>query len=666
MDRLPPGEWLTRVDEACARGEPAAVRAGLAALLAEIHDEMSRLRDRLAMLSSASFEGLLMHVDGVVIDVNERLCEMHGYSRAEMLGAGTLDRCVAPEDVPEVRRRQAEGLEGAYVATGIRKDGSRFRAEVQSKHERLGDRWVRVVAVRDVTERERMTRLLREGEARFRELTDAAFDITLFSRDGIIVDVRGACERVLGRQPAELIGQPVFAFMAPTSAESARNMIAENRLGFIQVTAVHADGNRIPTEALVVASTLDGQPVRVAGIRDLRPALQLEAERSALEQQVQRSERLHSLGVLAGGIAHDFNNLLTGILGNADFLCEDVSNPIQRQAAQAIVDAARRAAALTRQMLAYAGKRQLDQRERVDVGAVLHETRALMDASLAKNARVSMAIEPGLVVDGDGTMLGQVFINLLSNAADALAGRAGDITVSVRRVAELDERWDHAQGTTVGPGDWVLIKVEDTGIGMAEATRLRIFEPFFTTKESGHGLGLAACLGIVSAHGGAILVESEPGLGSRFSVLLPAVVVPERAAIEAPGAHPTPTRCHVLVVDDEQVVRTQLRRLLELRGYKVTEAAGGLEGLASLERQRPDVMILDLRMPDLDGAEVLRRMRAAGSKLPVVISSAFSSSVLEHLPRDAYEVFLPKPYGTAELLSAVERALAAASGRRGA
>jgi len=228
----------------------------------------------------------------------------------------------------------------------------------------------------------------------------------------------------------------------------------------------------------------------------------------------------------------------------------------------------------------------------------------------------------------------------------------------MRHVAELDERWDHAQGTTGGSGDWVLIEVEDTGLGMTEATRLRIFEPFFTTKEEGHGLGLAVCLGIVSAHGGAMLVESEPGQGSRFSVLLRAVAAPGSAALKPPSARPAPKRCHVLVVDDEQIVRTHLRRLLELRGYRVTEAAGGLAGLESLERDQPDVMILDIRMPDLDGVEVIRRIRAAGSKVPVVLSSAFSNTALERLPRDAFEVLLPKPYGTAELLNAVEQALA--------
>jgi CheY-like chemotaxis protein len=280
---------------------------------------------------------------------------------------------------------------------------------------------------------------------------------------------------------------------------------------------------------------------------------------------------------------------------------------------------------------------------------------------LSKKARVNLALQPGILVKGDRTTLGQVFMNLLTNASDALSDQPGDINVRVRRTIEIDERWDQAQGATVGPGDWVLIEVEDTGVGMSEVTRGRIFEPFFTTKEKGHGLGLAACLGIVSTHRGAILVESEPGRGSRFSILLPATSATEQVASEAAGAQPTPRPCHVLVVDDEHVVRTQLRRLLEVRGYEVTEAGDGLAGLASLERDRPDVMILDLTMPDLDGAEVLLRMRAAGSTVPVVISSGFVKTALEsRLPPEAFQAFLPKPYGMAELVSAIDRALSAA------
>jgi two-component system cell cycle sensor histidine kinase/response regulator CckA len=645
-------DWLARVDEALARDDRAQTRSALAALLMEIGDEQLRLRERTDLLSSASFEGLLIHADGKVIEVNDRLCEMHGYERHELLNGDILRMCVAPEDVPGVLAHMRDGFQGEYIVTGIRKDGSRFRSEVLSKQGRLGQRPVRIGAIRDVTERERTHALLRESEARFRDLADAAFDMTIFSRDGVIVDARGASERVLGRTAAELVGRSVFDFMAPSTVPAAQQMVSENRLGFIDVTAIDATGNLVPTLAVVVSGTLEGRPVRVAGVRDMRPVQRLEAERRALEQQVQRAQRLDSLGVLAGGIAHDFNNLLVGVLGNAELLRDRAATDEDREMAADIIMAAQRAGELTRQMLAYAGQRDLGRREPVDLGHVVRELRMLLDATLSKKAELELAVDPATV---------QVVMNLLTNASDALGESPGRITVRVRRVAQVDARWDQAQGATVGPGRWVLVEVEDTGVGMDELTRGRVFEPFFSTKERGHGLGLAACLGIVRAHGGAVLVESELRLGSRFSVLLPASD-PTTLVGDAPHPRPTTRPCRVLVVDDEAIVRGQLRRSLELRGYTVIEVADGRTALAALVpasggRADVDVVILDMTMPDLDGSEVLRRLRAAGSRVPVVISSGYLDVAVERrLPRGEFQGFLAKPYGATELVSAIERA----------
>ncbi|HEY2729429.1 MAG TPA: PAS domain S-box protein [Polyangia bacterium] len=659
-NELPP-EWAARLREALAR-PPRDREPAIVTLMGEIQAGQRRIQDRLDLLSSASFEGLFVHVDGVVIDVNQRLCEMHGYERDEMLGPHTLRRCVAEEDLPSIRQRMADQFEGTYTATAIRKDGSRFIVEAQTKPARLGDQAVRVVAVRDVTERERVTRLLRESETRFRELVDGAFDLTVFSRDGVIVDVRGAVQRVLGRDPAEVIGRQVYEFMAPTSAPAAQEMIRENRLGFINITAVNASGESVPTDALVVASTLDGRPVRVAGVRDLRPALRAEAERAKLAQQVQQAQRLESLGILAGGIAHDFNNLLTGVLGNAAFILENLTDPQVREATEAIIHAARGAAALTRQMLLYAGKRELAERAPLDLGDLVRELRSLLDATLSKKARIQLDIEKGCVVLGERTSLSQVFMNLLTNASDALIGRPGDIRIRVGRERGTDERWRMAQGTPVREGDWVLFEIEDTGIGMDESTRVRAFEPFFSTKERGHGLGLAAVFGIVSDHAGAILVDSEAGRGSRFSVLLPRTVAQPRLQSESVSAKSR--TCRVLVVDDEGMVRAQLRRLLEGRGYTVIEASNGVGGLTAVQSEHPDVVILDVSMPDLDGPEVLRRMRKAGATVPVVLSSGFlEASQDSRAPDPVFQAFLPKPYGATEVVNAIEQALSAETSR---
>jgi len=234
--------------------------------------------------------------------------------------------------------------------------------------------------------------------------------------------------------------------------------------------------------------------------------------------------------------------------------------------------------------------------------------------------------------------------------------------VVARRISEPEARWDSGVGATVRPGDWVLIEVRDTGCGMNEATRGRVFEPFFSTKERGHGLGLAACLGIVSAHGGSVLVESEVGRGSCFSVLLPASGG-EPATSERPATARPNKPCKVMIVDDEPLVRRQLRRSLELRGYTVAEAVNGRTALATVEEVRPDVIILDMTMPDIDGAEVLHRLRASGSRVPVIVSSGYLDVAVEkRLSQGEFQGFLAKPYGAGDLAAAIERALGAPSG----
>lgn len=623
--------------------------------------EYRSTRQRMNMLSSVSFEGILIHTGGVIIDANHRICEMLGYERDEVLGPDTVARIVAPEDLPEVLRRIANHIEGEYLITGVRKDGSRFRAELLSKEGREGDRDVRVVAVRDVTDRELTHAMLREDEARLRELAEAAFDFTVFVQDGVIVAVSDGVERVMGFKAEQVVGRSVVEFVAPAYHPLTKQILVEKKQGSYEAVAMDARGEPVPGEVIVVASTLNGQPVLVAGIRDLRVARRLAAERRALEQQVERMQRLDSLGVLAGGIAHDFNNLLAGVLGNAELLRESVSDAVERDCAEAIVTAAKRAATLTRRMLAYAGHRDLGRNEPVDVGALIRELRALLDATLSKKAQLELTIESGSVVLGDRASLSQVLMNLLTNASDALGDQPGKIVVHTRCVDSADARWDGALGATVGPGDWVLIEVLDSGVGMDDVTRGRIFEPFFSTKKQGHGLGLSSCLGIVKAHGGAVLVESELGRGSRFSILLPAASAPDEVTPpELPRAASPP--CRVLVVDDEALVRDQLRRVLELRGYTVTEARSGGEALPALVASRPDVMILDMTMPDIDGAEVLRRVRATGSRVPIVISSGYLDvGVEQRLPRGEFQGFLAKPYGVTELVKAIEHALATSS-----
>ncbi|MES1175788.1 MAG: PAS domain S-box protein [Myxococcales bacterium] len=619
-------------------------------------DEQARVRERMELLSSASFEGLVFHVDGVVFDVNQRLLEITGYERDEVLGDQLLQRCVAPEDLPEVFRRTTNRIEGEYVVTGIRKDGSRYRAELQSKQGKLGDRPVRVVAVRDVSERERTQALLRESEARLGEIAAIAFDITVFSREGVIVEVTGAYERIVGYTREQLVGRRIVDFIPVADAPAVGRAIAQAATGVFESIVLGANGESIPIEVVAIQSTLHGEPIRMSAVRDMRAQKRLEHERRELERAFAQSQRLDGLGVLAGGIAHDFNNLLTVILGNAELLRSELCDPPQQLLAQTIAEAGHRAAGLTAQMLAYAGKSELGPRTAVDLVSLVKQLRVLLDATLSKKARVALELEDGNSVIGNRATLTQLLMNLLTNASDALLDEPGTIGVRIASVARPEARFGRALGARVGPGQWVLIEVSDTGVGMDEATRLRIFEPFFTTKRQGHGLGLAACIGIVSSHGGAILVESEPGRGSKFSVLLPAYRGEAPASV-LPSPPERAAQRRVLVVDDEPLVRMHLRHALESQGYEVSEAATGADALSAIERLAPSAVVLDVTMPDISGIELLRRMRAQGLTVPVILSSGYHAAALD-VERDSFQGFLAKPYTSSELLEAVARVLA--------
>jgi PAS domain S-box-containing protein len=653
--------WLEEagVDPNTAELAPLLQLARLRAAEQEAH---KKTRERLDMLSAASFEGILVHIDNVVIDVSARLAEMMRCKPENLLGPETIARCVAPEDLAATNERVRTGYEGTYTITIVRPDGTRFRAELQSKQGRLGDRPVRIAAIRDITERERTLSLLLEGEKHLHDLALGGFDFMFVVQNGTIVDAGGNVEAVLGYAREEVLGRPPLDLVAPQAHGQVAEAINENRPGAYQTVLLSKTGEEIPIEVVGVRSTLKGQPARVSGFRDLREQQRVERERRKLELQIERTQRLDSLGVLAGGIAHDFNNLLVGVVGNASLLLTTLKEPLDRQAADAILSAGERAATLTRQMLAYAGRQDLNRREPVDLHEVFLELRTLLDATLSKKATLQLAIAPGCVVLGDRAPLTQVMMNLLTNASDALGDKPGRIQVRARRVAALDAPWEDALGARRVKGPFLIVEIEDDGVGMDEPTRLRVFEPFFTTKEHGHGLGLAACVGIVTSHGGALRLESEPGRGSCFALALPTTDEPSTPPPEL-ASMSAPSPCRVLVIDDEQLVRAQLRRSLEPRGYQVEEAPDGLSGVAANAARPADVLIVDMTMPDIDGVEVVRRVRAAGSSAAIVLSSGYqASAAAERLDPGAYQTFLPKPYSLKELVHAIEQARVRARG----
>jgi two-component system cell cycle sensor histidine kinase/response regulator CckA len=395
----------------------------------------------------------------------------------------------------------------------------------------------------------------------------------------------------------------------------------------------------------------------------------VEAERLATERRLLELQRTEGLGILAGGIAHDFNNLLVGVLGNADLALADFPvgrDDDTRECLVDIRDAATAAMQLCRQMLAYAGRTAVES-QRFDVAAQVVDLVRLLASSIPHT--VEQLLEPsesGCWIDGDVVQIRQVLMNLITNAADAIVSldpnRPGKITVSVGSICFREgERPITGVTGTLTPGNYVRLSVSDTGCGMDEATRRRIFDPFFTTKPYGHGLGLAAMLGVVRAHAGTLTVESEPGVGSCFTLYLPAADAGANESTVTP--EPTPiaasSRC-VLVVDDEPRVRKVARRMLERANYQVMTANDGLEAIELFQRHPDsiDCVVLDLGMPRLGGIETMQRLRALAPELPVILSSGYSQlHALDLVVDDRRCLVVHKPYDIAQLTGAVAKLL---------
>jgi signal transduction histidine kinase/CheY-like chemotaxis protein len=407
------------------------------------------------------------------------------------------------------------------------------------------------------------------------------------------------------------------------------------------------------------AAALDGTVCVLMTVRDITERMEAEETQRRLEAQLLQTQKLESLGVLAGGIAHDFNNLLLVILGNLDMAnLELPADSPGREYLTEMERASRRAADLCRQMLAYAGKGQTSFQP-VNLGRLIKEMGHLMEVSVTKKAALHYQL-PGLLpaVNADATQMQQVIMNLIVNASEAMGERNGRITIRAGT-----QFCDHTYlastylGPTLPEGTYVFLDVEDDGCGMGVEMQQKVFDPFFSTKFAGRGLGLATVFGIVRSHHGAIKLDSEPGRGTTFRVLVPALAEPAEEREETPPPDQDwRGQGTVLVVDDDEAVRTLSRRALRQMGFNVVSAADGREALsvyrASLGSGSTGeirCVLLDLTMPYMDGEQAFRLLRELRTDLPIVMTSGFSEH--EVAPRFQGQLvrFLQKPYRAADL-----------------
>ncbi|MBI5091667.1 MAG: PAS domain S-box protein [Candidatus Hydrogenedentes bacterium] len=524
----------------------------------------------------------------------------------------------------------------------------------------------------DITAHRRAEAMLQLSEQRFRALIENGSDIiAVMDPDGRIGYVSPSIERIAGYTPEDLTGQIGFDYVhredRAAGYRTYRRMLQRPYgVGRFELRHRHRDGTWRNFE--VIAQNLINDP-SVNGIvinsRDITERKAQEEERRKLEARIQHAQKLESLGVLAGGIAHDFNNLLMGVLGNAGLALTDLDPASSAYGSVKHVEtAALRAADLTRQMLAYSGKGKFTV-QAVNLSRIVEEMVHLLRAAISKSASLRFAFDAALPpVEGDPTQIRQVAMNLITNASDAVGDHGGEITISTRVTTVPASELAAVAGESHLPeGEYVVLEVRDTGIGMSEQTLRRIYEPFFTTKFTGRGLGLAAVQGIMRAHRGAIRVSSAPGEGSTFQVLFPRSYQPVAVLAETRDNDEWTTwrgEGFVLVIDDEAVVRTMVRSVLERCGLTVLLAHDGREGLAIYRehRQRISVVLLDMTMPYMNGEEVYRELRTVDPGARVILSSGYSEQdAFERFTDSALADFIQKPYKPGALIEKVRAAL---------
>ncbi|HEY0946030.1 MAG TPA: response regulator [Opitutaceae bacterium] len=452
--------------------------------------------------------------------------------------------------------------------------------------------------------------------------------------------------------------------LAPTELPMQRAAAGNAPVLNFEETILRSDGSRLEVLANAVPLRDEGGRVRgcVATFQDITAQKQGAEDRIVFERRLQETQKLESLGVLAGGIAHDFNNLLTGILGHASFarmqLPAGIAHASTLASLNGIEQTALRAADLCRQMLAYAGKGRFVVQS-VDLGELVRETTHLLEVSISKKVDLRLQLASSLpAVEADATQLRQVLMNLVINASEAIGDDPGHIFVGTGRVhATVDYLRRLQFASELTEGDYVLLEVSDTGCGMDAATLARIFEPFFTTKFTGRGLGLAAVMGIVRGHRGAIQVSSEVGRGTSFKILLPASAAALKPAL--PAAATTPSHRGsglVLVADDEDAVRLVAAKVLQHAGFEVVTASDGAEAVR-IFRGTPNsfaLVLLDLTMPNLDGEEVLHAIRTINPRMRVVLMSGYNEQeTTQRFVGRGLAGFVPKPFSAQALLRRV-------------
>ena len=652
-------------------------RQGAASRQAEKQSE--HRQHLLAMAVEAVREGVVitdadMETGPRLLFVNDFFCELSGWESEGLVGQ-TMRLLRDPEINRETLDRMKARIDAGRPFRGEfinqRKDGSIYLVSdhVSPVTNTRGELTHLVSIQQDITEQKRAERALQTSEERHRLLIERMNEgFVATDQDNRVDIVNAKMAEMLGYTREEMRGRYLGNFVSGDARRKLEEQEDRRHHGLAEpyeLTWTARDGRAVYT-VISPTSMLDDSGRFVgsfAVVTDVTERKRMEEERRELEARMRKSQKMESLGLLAGGIAHDFNNLLVGMLGHAGLALMELpaDSPVS-PLVQQIETAARRASELTQEMLAYSGKGKF-LIETIDLSQLVEEMAHLLQVTINKKAVLELDFFAELSgIRGDPTQIRQVVMNLITNASEALEEESGTIRISTGEI-DADRRYlaETYLDDDLPTGRYVFLEVLDTGSGMDRETRTKIFDPFFTTKFTGRGLGLAAVLGIVRGHHGAIRVDSRAGSGTSFRVLFPAV---ERSASgERPAVKPSAFQGSgsVLVADDEEMVRSVARLTLENAGFKVLLAVDGVEAV-EVFREHGDqlnAVLLDMTMPRMGGDEALREIRRIRADARIILASGFhEQDATERIDGQRPATFLQKPFQPQELIDKVRQVMA--------
>ncbi len=625
--------------------------------------------ERFRAIFRGAGEGILV-VDGETmrfVQANPAICRFLGYTEEELMVLGVED-IHPPEALERVKREFRDKF--SLDMPCLRKDGTVVYADIYNADMVIDGRDSTVGFFVDITRRKETERELVQSEEKFRSVVERShMGIAIVNDRSEYVYVNAEFCRIAGYSPDYMLGKN---FDFPLTEESralaidryVRRQRGEAVPDHYEIQFIRKNGDaRFGEVRSAVYRDPSGRFNSLIQVLDITDRRRAEEEKKQFEEKIRQTQKLESLGVMAGGIAHDFNNLLMAILGNIDLSLMDLppSSPVRSNLMEAAT-ASQRAAELCRQMLAYSGKGRFVI-EAVDINSLIEEMGRMLEVSISKKSVLRYRLTRGIpAVRADATQLRQIIMNMVINGSDAIGDRSGVISITTGCIQcdrnYLDGTW---LAEDIPEGYYIFIEVADTGSGMDQATMQKIFDPFFTTKFTGRGLGLAAVLGIVRGHNGAIRVYSEPGQGTTFKVLLPAAGEPEAlAGTDVPCDEEWKGSGTVLLVDDEETVRALGTRMLERCGFDVLTASDGAEALELFRRHQDDIVcvLLDLTMPHMDGDETFRNLRNIKKDVRVIMSSGYNEQeVTARVAGKGHVGFIQKPYRYEELVDKLRSVL---------